>query len=129
MTGLFPRKLGPIRVFSEHGNDVAVRIGLQDIILDLLTLERLDEGDDAGILLVSGLNGQNVNVGRILALDEESVLGGGEAGGERVVAVDDRGVDVLKDARDRGSLDFLELEVLLVRGEVNRRRGKTRLPS
>ena len=71
---------------------------------------------DARILFVAGLDGKDIHVGRILALDEKPVLRRGKARRERVVSVDNRADNIGKNAGKRGSLDFLELDEMPVFG-------------
>ena len=112
----------------ENGHDRAV-IGAVDVILDLVAGQGGVQGLDGGVALVAFLHDQNVGVGlgslRGCVLGGKSILADGEASLDCVVAVDDGKVNILHGAGQLGSLDFLDLHVMGVLGDVVDGGGQT----
>ena len=99
---------------GEHGHDGA-RIGARDEVGNLLALQRSEQSFGLGRLLVAGADSNDVAVFlsglRIGALSSESGRGV-EARAQSVVAVDHRGVNVGKRARNACGFGFNELDVV-----------------
>jgi len=103
-------------------DDGAVGPGVLDELLHFIRLQDLDQRLDLVVVLVSGLAGDDVDirVGGIGGFEDDSVLGRGKAGLDRVVAVDGDQIAlaVLIGGSQQFRLHFRELQVLRIGGDV-----------
>src|SRR5690606_9525125 len=67
-------------------------------------------------------SGYQVRVGRVFAFNEECVVHRVQAGFQGVIGVDEGDIHIRQHARQRGGLQFAELQFLRVLGDVARSR-------
>ena len=96
------------------------RVGLVDVLLDVVALHCLLESLDLVAVLLAAAAGNNVyiNLCVVRVLGDEGVLGSVQVSLKRVVAVDDCEVDVSERTRQLLCGDLLNVEVLRVLGDV-----------
>ena len=100
---------------ADHG---AVRPGGGDVIGNRLAGQGRGQGLGFRRFLIAFLDGEDVHIRRFGVFDQQGVLGGAEAGVQGVVVIDDGVVDVHQDVGHVGRLDFVELDVQGILGDV-----------
>ena len=112
-------KTSVLRQSLEYG-DYCALVGLINVLLHVVALESLLERLDLVAVLLAAAAGNNVyiNLCVIRVLGDEGVLSGVQVSLKRVVAVDDREVNVSERTRQLLCCDFLNVEVLRVLGDV-----------
>ena len=93
------------KINSPGGNDRALE-GLQNEGLHFRIVVGFQQRLHPWRILVGCTNGDDVDVGSLLAFFGNRILGWVKTGFQRVVGVDDGGIDIVKRARQLGGIQF-----------------------